>query len=360
MSGAAARVQNKEELVEQLQDAIAEVSVFCAQEGIDLNRLEDAKGFELLRLLDDAVDTVLVNDDIKRRYLSLTGNVNRLYKAILPDPKAHKFAKARALFIIIAEKIRSLGPPADISSVLETVRELLEESIDVTGVELKEWIQPKQIDLSTLNVESLRTRLERGSHKRAGAEQLRHILESRIEKMVELNKSRINYQEQLERMIEEYNKAADIETLINQLLALTEELEKEDARAVAKGLTDEELAIFDLLTQSESNLTEEESQRIKKVTQALLQRLKDKLVIDWRKRQQSRAAVKLSIGECIDHLPQRYMTDTKLLVKQFISTSTTLILEKEAAFTRLLGEKRNYPNYGAKKLLGSAYLMLNA
>jgi type I restriction enzyme R subunit len=127
--------------------------------------------------------------------------------------------------------------------------------------------------------------------------------------MVELNKSRINYQEQLERMIEEYNKAVDIETLINQLLALTEDLEKEDARAVAEGLTDEELAIFDLLTRSESNLTQEESQRIKKVTQALLQRLKDKLVIDWRKRQQSRAAVKLSIGECIDHLPQRYVTE---------------------------------------------------
>ena len=102
--------------------------------------------------------------------------------------------------------------------------------------------------------------------------------------MVELNKSRINYQERLELMIEEYNKAVDIETLINQLLALTEDLEKEDARAVAEGLTDEELAIFDLLTRSESNLTQEESQRIKKVTQALLQRLKDKLVIDWRKR----------------------------------------------------------------------------
>ena len=306
IGGGGTPVQNKAALVGQLQDAIAEVSVVGAQEGIDLNRLEGAKGFELLRLLDDAVEAILVNDDIKRRYLSLAGNVNRLYKAILPDPKAHEFAKARALFVIIAEKIRSLGPCVDISSVLETVRELLEESIDVTGVELKKWIQPKQIDLSMLDIESLRARLRTGPHKRTGAEQLRHTLESKIEKMVELNKSRINYQEQLEQMIEEYNKAVDIETLINQLLILTEELEKEDARAVAEGLTDEELAIFDLLTRSASNLTEEETQLIKKVTQALLQRLKDKLVIDWRKRQQSRAAVKLSIGECIDHLPQRY------------------------------------------------------
>jgi type I restriction enzyme R subunit len=307
VGGGGMPVQDKAALVKQLQGAIAEVSVLCAQEEIDLNRLEGAKDLELLRLLDDAVNAVLVNDDIKRRYLSLAGNVNRLYKAILPDPQAHEFAKARALFVIIAEKIRSLDPRVNISGILETVRDLLEESIDVTGAELKQWMQP--IDLSTLNIESLKARLGSGSHKRAGAEQLRHILESKIEKMVGLNKSRINYQEQLERMIEEYNKAVDIETLINQLLALTEDLEKEDARAVAEGLTDEELAIFDLLTRSESNLTQEESQRIKKVTQALLQRLKDKLVIDWRKRQQSRAAVKLSIGECIDHLPQRYVTE---------------------------------------------------
>jgi type I restriction enzyme R subunit len=262
VGGGGMPVQNKAALVKQLQGVISEVSVLCAQEGVDLNRLEGAKDFELLRLLDDAVNAILVNDDIKRRYLSLAGNVNRLYKAILPDPQAHEFAKARALFVIIAEKIRSLDPRVDISGILQTVRGLLEGAIDVTGVELKQWIQP--IDLSTLNIESLKARLGSGSHKRAGAEQLRHILESKIEKMVELNKSRINYQEQLERMIEEYNKAVDIETLINQLLALTEDLEKEDARAVAEGLTDEELAIFDLLTRSESNLTQEESQRIKR------------------------------------------------------------------------------------------------
>ena len=72
-------------------------------------------------------------------------------------------------------------------------------------------------------------------------------------------------------------------------------------RAVAENLTEEELAIFDLLARSEASLSKTERQQVKNVTQALLQRLKDKLVIDWRKKQQSRAAVKLSIEECIDH-----------------------------------------------------------
>jgi type I restriction enzyme R subunit len=127
--------------------------------------------------------------------------------------------------------------------------------------------------------------------------------------MVEVNRSRIDFQEQLERMIEEYNKSTDVETLINQLFSLAEDLEKEDARAVAEGLTEEELAIFDLLARSDANLSENERQQVKKITRVLLQKLKDKLVIDWRKRQQSRAAVKLSIEECIDYMPAQNAED---------------------------------------------------
>lgn len=309
VGGGGIAVQDKEALVEKLREAIADVSVFSAQEGIDLNQLEAAKDFVLLRLLDDAVEALLVSDDIKRRYMSLANSVNRLYKAILPDAKAHEFAKTRALFVIIAEKIRSLDPVLDIFDILDNVRELLEESIDVSGVELQEWIQPKQIDLSKLDVKALKARIAEGLHKRTRAEQLRHILESKIEKMVEVNRSRIDFQEQLERMIEEYNKSTDVETLINQLFSLAEDLEKEDARAVAEGLTEEELAIFDLLARSDANLSENERQQVKKITRVLLQKLKDKLVIDWRKRQQSRAAVKLSIEECIDYMPAQNAED---------------------------------------------------
>ena len=39
----------------------------------------------------------------------------------------------------------------------------------------------------------------------------------------------------------------------------------------------------------------------------MLKRLKaEKLVLDWRKKQQTRAAVKLAINKMLDQLPQRY------------------------------------------------------
>jgi type I restriction enzyme, R subunit len=54
-------------------------------------------------------------------------------------------------------------------------------------------------------------------------------------------------------------------------------------------LTEEELAVFDLLTRQ------------------LLDPLKsERLVLDWRKRQQSRAAVQLTIADVLEQLPQAY------------------------------------------------------
>ena len=47
---------------------------------------------------------------------------------------------------------------------------------------------------------------------------------------------------------------------------------------------------------------------MKQVARELLQTQKrEKLVLDWRKRQQTRAQVKVTIAECLDHgLPNKY------------------------------------------------------
>lgn len=78
-------------------------------------------------------------------------------------------------------------------------------------------------------------------------------------------------------------------------------------RTIAEQLSEEELAVFDLLTRPSTNLSKKEKQRVKKVAHELLETLKrEKLVLDWRKRQQSRAAVRLAIEETLDDLPESF------------------------------------------------------
>ena len=49
---------------------------------------------------------------------NLAGDVDRLFQAILPDLAANEFGLDRKAIVVIAEKIRSLTPPADISEVM--------------------------------------------------------------------------------------------------------------------------------------------------------------------------------------------------------------------------------------------------
>ena len=67
------------------------------------------------------------------------------------------------------------------------------------------------------------------------------------------------------------------------------------------------MALFDLLIKPEMTLTKKDEKAVKKVAKDLLETLKkEKLVLDWRKRQQTRAAVRLCIEQILDQLPPVY------------------------------------------------------
>ncbi len=57
-------------------------------------------------------------------------------------------------------------------------------------------------------------------------------------------------------------------------------------------------------------LTETEQSEVKKVARSLLELLKrEKLVLDWRKEQRTRAAVRVAVHEVLDGLPDKFEAD---------------------------------------------------
>jgi type I restriction enzyme R subunit len=304
-------VKDKSALVAQLKQAIAETTAFCVERGVDLSKLQTAQGFERVKWLDDAVEAILVNDESKRKYLSLAANVAKLFKAILPDSAANEFGPMRTLFIVIAEKILSGIAEPDISEVMGAVENLLDESVAAEGYVIREPTGPYStahlVDLSKIDLQELKARFEK-SHKRIEAEKLRGAIHSKLRKLVRLNKSRMDFLEEFQKMIEEYNLGAqNVESFFGELITFAQKLNEEEKRHIAEQLTEEELALFDLLTKPEMTLSKREEQQVKHVARELLETLKrEKLILDWRKRQQSRAAVRLTIEEMLEGLPPSY------------------------------------------------------
>ncbi len=307
-------IKPKSALVEQLKQAIDEANAFCEELRIDLDAIQTATKFERVNLLDDTVDAIVVNDETKRNYFSLVGKVSRLYRAILPDPAANDFAPRCALFEVIAQKIRSLTPPADISEVMEEVEHVLDESVFTRKYVIRETGEPYStdhlVDLSQIDFEALKAKFEQ-SRKYIEAEKLKGAIGSKLKKMVQFNRTRVDYMERFQKIIDEYNEGSkNIDELFKWLVAFAQSLNEEEQRGIKEQLSEEELTIFDILTKPDMQLSKEEKQQVKKVARELVEVLKkEKLVLDWRKRQQTRAAVRLAIEEILDGLPQQYTSE---------------------------------------------------
>jgi type I restriction enzyme R subunit len=298
-------VKDKEALIALLRGAIADVTEFCKDHGVDPGAIAFAPGFERVKLIDDAVEAIIVNDESKRRYLTLESNVSKLYKAILPDFLANQFSPTCALFRTIADKIRAEAPEIDISEVMTGFDKLLDRSVAAEGYVIHE--APRLVDLSTIDFDALQKRFDKG-RKRIEAEKLKASLSLQLAKMILENRTRMDFLEKFQRMIEEYNSGAiNVEVFFSGLVEFTKALNEEDKRSIAEQLSDEELAIFDLLTRPEMSLTKTETELVKKVARELLATLKrEKLVIDWRTKQQARASVQLAIQDSLDTLPRSY------------------------------------------------------
>jgi len=209
----------------------------------------------------------------------------------------------------MSQAIRQLGDPIDVFKLMSDVEQLLEESIAAESYVI-DSSEDKRVDLSEIDFEALVQQFG-GDKKNTIAQRLRSSIEAKVHQLVRLNPTRIDYAEKLQEMIDRYNEgSANIEEFLEQLKLFAEELTEEEKRSVSENLSEEELALFDLLTKPEPKLTKAQEGEVKKIARELLGKLRQQLlVLDWKKRQQTRAAVQVAIQDELDRLPDVYVAE---------------------------------------------------
>ncbi|SFP19537.1 type I restriction endonuclease subunit R [Pseudomonas borbori] len=302
-------VKDKQQLVEDLRKTVAEATTFCAAHGVILDEIEATPvgGLERLQCIADAMNELISPDSLRRDFFAHERLVSTLYQAVKPDPSALEFASRVACISTLADCIRtSLSPnPPDISLVINNINSLLDDSI--TGHAIREE-GPPALDLSKINFEALAKRFKEAKHKNTDLEQLKAAIRAKLEKMIQLNRTRADFAEKFEALIESYNAGSrSIEELYQELLDLSNNLNQEQERHVRENVTEEELVIFDILTRPAPDLSPEERTAVKKAARELLARLKELLVINWRQKSTARSQLKLAIEDTLDlGLPRAY------------------------------------------------------
>jgi len=302
-------VKDKEALVAALREAVEAATAFCVGQGVDLVAIDALPlgGFERLDAVETAINALISPDTLRREFFGHERLVSALYRAVKPDPAALEFAQRVAGIATLAGAIRAkLNPnPPDISEIMGEIGGLLDKSI--TGSAIRD-AGPRPIDLSKINFQVLAERFKESKHKKTELEALKAAVRARLESLVRLNRTRANFTEKFEALIEGYNAGSrSIEELFGELLKLANSLDVEQERHVREHMTEEELVIFDILTRPAPELSTEEGAEVKNVARELLVRLKELLVINWRHKSASRSQLKLIIEDMLDDgLPRAY------------------------------------------------------
>ncbi|MEW5774587.1 MAG: type I restriction endonuclease subunit R [Thermodesulfobacteriota bacterium] len=303
-------ILDKHRLVEFLKQAIAETASFLLELGVGIEAIKEAEAFVKVKLLDDAVEEIIRSDETRKQFLNAAAKIARMFKAIKPDPVCYEVIGDVAAVCEIGKKIKALAPTPDISEVMRDVEGFLDDSIATEGyiIPKKAPGEPPYIDLSKVDFDKLRKKFKE-ARKRSETLWLRVVLENKLADMIQQNRARLDYLEKFQKLIAEYNSGAkNIEQLFEELIRFAQSLKEEEQRAMREELTEEELAVFDILTKPEPKLTKKQETEIKKTVRELLDKLKrEKLVLDWQKQQKTKAMVKFFIEEFYaERLPETY------------------------------------------------------
>ena len=161
------------------------------------------------------------------------------------------------------------------------------------------------INLGLIDFEKLQEIYSKRKH--TAADRLANLLRRRSSNSASRNPTRVEFVRRIEDLIAEYNAGIlNIDEYLRRLIHLSQDLNEEEQRVAAEDMSEAELAVFDLLTRPGPDLTADELKVAKGIAKQLLETITDKLVLDWRKRQRTRSAVRVAVGQALDHLPEAY------------------------------------------------------
>ena len=297
-------LRQADELANLLEKNLKLMEKYFKDKEIDPQKILQVKDFEQLKLIEQTVEAILENDESKVLFFSLLKLVVNSYTDLLPDPKANEYTQLVSLYVVIGETIASYIPDIDISDIEKKIQNLIDRSIAVKPYAPRRPTKP--IDLSKLDLTQIQISYRKGQ-KRTEAEKLRSILNRKLAELLRKNKYRIDFQERLERIVDDYNIGSiNIEQYFQRLTKLINDLQEEEKRHIKEGLTEEELAVFDILTKPKLKLTKRKEQQIKAIAKELVENLKEqKFVLDWKKKTRTRADVQVTIEAILwERLPE--------------------------------------------------------
>lgn len=314
-------VREKQALFDLLDDAIEQGITFCQNNAVLLrDALNRDDVFTKLGQFNAFADTLLATEELRKSFNVYENTITSLYEACKPEVLAKGKGRVVSAFQYLRGVMDAIVEQTDVTSAVQRLGELLDESVVVDkaetfkakqfDAEYKIVQRGKAWDLSKVNVEQLREEFKQTEYKHIAIADLRSFIEKKLAEMLAQNATRSDFALRLQAVIDAYNSGATAtEDYYEQLAEHVAALQEEAERHIREGLTEDELELFDLL--KKDAMTQDETQRVKLAAKHLLKRLVEEspkvLVQDWYKDQRTQKQVRSEIERVLDEgLPETY------------------------------------------------------
>ena len=262
--------------------------------------------------------------DGKKRYLQAVAALSKAFALAVPHEEALAIRDEVGLFqeiraaLIKATVSRSERTSEDMDAA---VQQLVSKA--VSGTEVVDIFAAAGLDrpdISILSDEFL-AEVRTIPQKNLAVETLKKLLEDEIK--VRLRKNVVQaraFSEMLEEAMRKYhNRVIAAAQVIEELIAMAKEMREAQRRGEKLGLSEDEAAFYDALAANESAVEVLGDETLKQIAQELVERVRKSVTIDWNKRENARAQLRVMVKRILrkyGYPPDKQEKATELVLEQ--------------------------------------------
>ncbi|MCB0744490.1 MAG: DUF3387 domain-containing protein, partial [Ignavibacteriae bacterium] len=264
---------------------------------IDYTGWKKWRDAEKLLVVKKAVNEIVKNDEVASNFMLAEQKLSGLLSIVKSQPDIQKVVIDVIFIQHVSKAVRNAkSVRSSRNEQKEKIKELISRSIDSEDIiDVFAMAGIEKPDISILDEEFLLGAKTEKDGLALKIEIIKNILKDEIRLRLPKNiKKYTSLKEEIEKVIENYHKnAIDSYTTIAQLIERAKHLQNDDNRIKELGLSEEELAFYDIIAAKQDIIKKEGP--IQDVVHAVVRAVKNNLQLDWPKKENAKAAIRLAV-----------------------------------------------------------------
>ncbi len=242
------------------------------------------------------VNELFASDAITDAFLHEERKLTELVAMVSSDERVWNILEGVSIIQRIRDVIRKIKfPPGIQRAKNDRIRDLISKSLESHAiVDLASMYDLDNVDISIID-DSFQAMVKAKGEENIKVELLRRIINDELKVRMAKNIKRMtSLKTELEQVLSRYHQnSLDSIAAIKHLLDIANEFKNDDKRTRELGLTEDELAFYDLLAANQAILNQ--AGPIQDLVHRVVDSVKKNLQLDWAKKEDARAAIRLAV-----------------------------------------------------------------